>query len=76
MRTTLDQIVEEIRHWPQDRVAELVDRLAFNLHSSDPHAEDAWKQEARPRVAEIESGAATGVPAEAVSARIRQIVGR
>lgn len=76
MPTTLDQIVEEVRHWPQEQVAELVDRLTFGLHPGDPATDEAWKQETRRRVAEIESGQVTGIPGEEVSARIRQIVGR
>jgi len=42
----------------------------------DPTIDLAWKQETRRRVAEIESGAVTGIPGEEVSARIRKIVGR
>ena len=76
MPTTLDQIVEEVRHWPQEQVAELVDRLTFGLHPGDPATDGAWKREARRRVAEIESGQVAGIPGEEVSARIRQIVGR
>jgi putative addiction module component (TIGR02574 family) len=76
MPTTLDQIVEEVRHWPQEQVAELVDRLTCNLHPTEPTTEADWKQETRRRVAEIEGGTVTGIPGEAVSARIRQIVGR
>jgi putative addiction module component (TIGR02574 family) len=76
MPTTLDQIVEEVRHWPQEQVAELVDRLTFKLHPGDPAVAEAWKQETRRRVAEIENGTVTGIPGEEVSARIRQLVGR
>jgi putative addiction module component (TIGR02574 family) len=46
------------------------------LGASDPGIDTAWKQETRRRVAEIESGAVTGIPGEEVSARIRKIVGR
>jgi putative addiction module component (TIGR02574 family) len=38
--------------------------------------EEAWRQESRRRVAEIESGQVTAVPGEEVSRRVRQIAGR
>lgn len=43
---------------------------------ADATTEQAWKQETRQRIAEIESGAAKGIPGEEVSAKIRSIVGR
>lgn len=73
---TLDQIIEETRHWPPEKVGELVGRLTEELHGSDPEIEAAWKQETRRRLAEIENGTVQPVDGEAVSARIRQIVGR
>ena len=73
---TLDQIVEETRHWPPEKVGELVERLSEDLHASDPEIEAAWKQEARRRLAEIENGTVQAVDGEQVSARIRRIVGR
>lgn len=42
----------------------------------DPTVDQAWKQETRQRIAEIESGALKGVPGEEVAAKIRRIVGR
>ncbi len=76
MPITPDQIVEEVRRWPQEQVTELLDRLAGTLHPEDPALEQAWKQETRRRIAEIESGTVRGTPGEEVSNRIRQIVGR
>jgi len=76
MPITLEQIVEETRHWPPEKLGELVGRLTEELHASAPDIEPAWKQEARRRLAEIESGTVQAVDGEQVSARIRQIVGR
>ena len=76
MPITLNQIVEETRHWPPERVGELVGRLTEELHASDPEIESAWKTEVNRRIAEIESGNIKGVPAEEVSARICKILGR
>ena len=73
---TLEQIVEETRHWPPEKVGELVGRLTEDLHASDPETEAAWKEETRRRLAEIENGTVQPVDGNAVSARIRQIVGR
>ena len=57
MPITPDQIVEEASHWPPEQLAELVDRLTLTLHQAiDPEIDDAWKQETRRRIAEIESG--------------------
>ena len=77
MPMTLDQIVEEASHLPREQVAEVVDRLTSALHTDvEPEVETAWKQEARRRLAELESGKVQAVPGEVVSSRIRKIVGR
>ena len=77
MPITPDQIVEEASHWPAEQLAELVDRLTLTLHHAvDPEMEDAWKEETRRRLAEIQSGRVQAVPGEEVSAKIRRIVGR
>ena len=76
MPITLDEIVEETKHWPPERVGELVGRLTEDLHASDPEIEAAWKIEVDRRIAEIESGKVKGVPAEEVSARIQKILKR
>jgi len=73
---TLDQIVEETRHWPPEKVGELVERLSEDLHTSDPEIEAAWQNEIARRVEEIQSGKIQGIPGEDVSARVRKIVGR
>ena len=73
---TLEQIVEEARHWPPEKVGELVGRLTEDLHVSDPEIEAAWKTEVDRRIEEIQSGKVQGIPAEEVSARIRKIIGR
>jgi putative addiction module component (TIGR02574 family) len=73
---TLDQIVEETRQWPPEKVGELVGRLTEGLHASDPETEAAWQSEITRRIEEIQSGKIEGIPGEEVSARIRKIVGR
>ena len=76
MQMTLDQIVEETRHWPPEKVGELVERLSEDLHTSDPEIEAAWQIEIARRVEEIQSGKVQGIPGEEVLARVRKIVGR
>jgi Putative addiction module component len=76
MPLTVEQIVEETRHWPPARLAELVDSLSVELHQGTPPEVDAaWKQEARRRLAEIEDGLEQPVDGEEVSAQVRRIVG-
>ena len=77
MPMTLDQIVEETRQWPEDVIAELVDRITLAKHGGLPAArEHAWGEVAQRRSAELDSGHATLVPGQEVSERIRRIVGR
>ena len=73
---TLDQIIEETRHWSPDKVGELVGRLTEDLHAGDPEVEAAWKTEIARRVEDIQSGKVQGISGEEVSARVRKIVGR
>ena len=76
MPITLDEIVEETRNWPPERVGELVGRLTEDLHASDPEIEAAWKIEVDRRIEEIQSGKVKGIPAAEVSARIQKILKR
>jgi putative addiction module component (TIGR02574 family) len=73
---TLEQIVEEARHWPPEKVGELVGRLTEDLHTGDPETEAAWRSEVDRRIQEIQSGKVQGIPGKEVSARIRKIIGR
>ena len=76
MTITLEQIIEETRHWPPEKVGELVGRLTGDLDTSNPETEAAWNQETRRRLAEIETGTVRPVDGEIVSARICQILSR
>lgn len=73
---TLEQIVEEARHWPPEKVGELLGRLTEDLHASAPEIEAAWKTEIDRRIDEIQAGKVQGVPGDEVSARVREITGR
>lgn len=70
---TLDQIVDETRHWPPEKVGELIERLTEDLHYSDPETEAAWQNEISRRIEEIQSGEVQGIPGDEVSKRVRKI---
>lgn len=72
---TLDQIIEETRHWPPEKVGELVERLTEDLHYSDPEIEAAWQSEIARRIEDIQTGKVKGIPGDEVSSRVRKIVG-
>ena len=73
---TLEQIVEETRQWPPEKVGELVGRLTEELHTSDSENEASWKQVARQRIAEIENGKITPLDGEMVSEQVRKLFNR
>jgi hypothetical protein len=74
---SIDQIVEETRHWPDQLVAELIDRISLAKHGRiDPQVEKASGEVAFRRMTELESGRAKAIPGKEVAARIRKIVGR
>ncbi len=73
---TLEQIVEETRQWPPEKVGELVGRLTEDLHASDPEIEAAWRTEIDRRLEEIQTGKAQGLPAEEVFEKAKRILGR
>jgi putative addiction module component (TIGR02574 family) len=73
---TLEQIIEEARNWPPEKIGELVGRLTEDLHSTEPEISAAWKTEVDRRIEEIQSGKVEAISGEDVSARLRKIVGR
>lgn len=73
---SLDLIVEEASHLPQETVIELVDRLMVQMHGGIGQVqEEAWATELHKRLAEIRSGKVEGVPGDQVMAELRKIVG-
>ncbi len=72
---TMEQIIEETRHWPPEKAEELVGRLNEDLHASDPETETAWKAEIVRRVGEIQTGKVQGVPVEDVFKSAKRILG-
>jgi putative addiction module component (TIGR02574 family) len=73
---TLDQFVEASRQLPQDVRAELVERILLAAHGGIPAPiEEAWRQETRRRVADIQSGRVQGIPLDDALTEARKLVG-
>jgi len=71
-----DQIVEETSDWPEDAVADLVDRILRAKYGEvDPSVDKAWQGEARRRIADMESGKVQGIPLEETLTKARKITG-
>ena len=77
MQLSADQIVEETSDWPEDAVADLVDRiLRAKYDEADPSVDKAWHEETRRRIADMESGRGQGVALEETLAKARKITGQ
>ena len=77
MQLSADQIVEETSDWPEDAVADPVDRILRAKYGEvDPSVDKAWQDETRHRIAEMESGSVQGVPLEETLAKARKITGQ
>ena len=77
MQLSADQIVEETSDWPEDAVADLVDRILRAKYGHvDPSVDKAWQDETRRRIADMESGRVEGIPLEETLAKARTIAGR
>jgi putative addiction module component (TIGR02574 family) len=73
---TLEQIIEETRHWPPEKLGELVGRLTKDLHASDPKTEVAWKAEINRRIEEIQTGRVQGIPVEEAFEKAKRLLRR
>ena len=72
---TMDQIVEDTREWPDEDVAELVERIYRAKYGEIPAAvEAAWREEIKCRIADLESGRVQGIPLDESLAKARAIV--
>jgi hypothetical protein len=70
-----DQIVEETSDWPEDAVADLVDRILRAKYGEvDPSVDKAWQDETRRRIAE--NGRVQGIPLDETLAKARKITGQ
>lgn len=58
---------------PEERVR-LAEELLATVQEVDPEVEAAWDEEIKRRIAEIDSGTATLIPAEEVFAEVRRLI--
>jgi putative addiction module component (TIGR02574 family) len=58
---------------PEDRIR-LAEELLASVQEVDPEVEAAWEEEIRRRVAEIDNGTATLIPADEVFAEVRRLL--
>jgi putative addiction module component (TIGR02574 family) len=77
MQLSADQIVEETSDWPEDAVADLVDRILRAKYGEvDPSVDKAWNAEIRRRIDDLETGKVRGIPLEETLAKARKITGQ
>jgi putative addiction module component (TIGR02574 family) len=77
MQLSADQIVEETSDWPEDAVADLVDKILRAKYGEvDPLVDKAWHEEIGRRIADLESGKVQGIPLEEILAKARKITGQ
>jgi hypothetical protein len=77
MALTPEQIVEETQQWPEEVVADLVDRILLAKYGGIAAEIDAaWRRETKRRLAEMESGLVKEVSLEESLAKARRILGR
>jgi hypothetical protein len=75
MQLSADQIVEETSDWPEDAVADLVDRILRAKYGEvDSSVDEAWHEENRRRIADMESGKVQEIPLEETLAKARKII--
>jgi len=74
MQLSADQIVEETSDWPEDAVADLVDRILRAKYGEiDPSVDKTWQEETRRRIADMESGRVRGIPLDETLAKARPL---
>lgn len=77
MQLSADQIVEETSDWPEDAVADLVDRiLRAKYGEADPSVDKAWHDESRRRMLIWRAAKCREIPLEETLAKARKITGQ
>jgi putative addiction module component (TIGR02574 family) len=76
--STVTEIEAALEKLPPEQLHEVAAWLETRLApiAPDSSVEDAWSDEVKRRIEELDSGRVQGVPAEQVFARARQILGR
>ncbi len=76
--STLEKIEATIIRLPRKLQQQVVERLNARLWPTgfDPAVENAWSETVKRRLAEMESGNVTGIPATRVFSRSRRLISR
>jgi len=65
------QLIDEAKSLPVEERARVADSLLRSLNQPDPEIDQAWLDEARSRIQEIDEGEAELIPGDEVFERIR-----
>jgi len=70
---TREQLEVEARNLPRDERARLAEALLASLEE-EAEIEEAWREEIRRRVGELEAGTVKAIPAEQVFSEIEELL--
>jgi len=70
---TREQLEVEARNLPRDERARLAEALLASLEK-EAEIEEAWREEIRRRVGELEAGTVKAIPAEQVFSEIEELL--
>lgn len=74
MSTTLvEELSRRARNLSPEERVQLAEEILATVHEVDEEVDAAWDAEIKRRIAEIENGTATLIPAEEVFARLRRL---
>lgn len=74
MTTLVDELSRKALELPPEERVRLAEKLLATVHEVDTEVEAAWDQEIQRRLAEIDNGTATLIPAEDVFAEVHRIL--
>ena len=73
---TPESIINEALALPEEERLDIVDALLASIYKTSDEIDQAWKVELERRMASVESGEATLIPAEEVFAELRRRYGK
>jgi putative addiction module component (TIGR02574 family) len=74
MSDPIDELSRKARALAPEERVRLAEELLATVQEVDPEVEAAWDAEIKRRIAEIDSGTATLIPAEEVFAEVRRLI--
>ena len=76
MSDVVSELADRARSLTAEQRARLAEQILSTLDPEDVSVEQAWGQEIRKRIEEIESGLETTIPGDQVFAEVRQALRR